>query len=32
VASIELTGKPDRLLHNTLRAATRLPVQMTRAQ
>jgi 4-methoxybenzoate monooxygenase (O-demethylating) len=32
VASIELTGKPDRLLHNTLRAATRLPVRMTRAQ
>jgi 4-methoxybenzoate monooxygenase (O-demethylating) len=32
VASIELTGKPDRLLHNTLRAVTRLPVRMTRAQ
>ena len=31
VASIELTGKPERLLHNTLRAVTRLPVQMTRA-
>jgi 4-methoxybenzoate monooxygenase (O-demethylating) len=30
VASIEMTGKPDRLLHNTLRAVTRLPVQMTR--
>jgi cytochrome P450 len=31
VASIEITGKPDRLLHNTLRAVTKLPVQMTRA-
>ena len=31
VASIELTGKPERLLHNTLRAVTKLPVQMTRA-
>jgi cytochrome P450 len=31
VASIELTGKPERLLHNTLRAVTRLPVEMTRA-
>ena len=31
VASIELTGKPDRLLHNTLRAVTSLPVQMTRS-
>jgi cytochrome P450 len=30
VASIEITGKPERLLHNTLRAVTRLPVQMTR--
>jgi 4-methoxybenzoate monooxygenase (O-demethylating) len=30
VASIELTGKPDRLIHNTLRAVTTLPVQMTR--
>jgi cytochrome P450 len=30
VASIELAGKPDRLLHNTLRAVTKLPVQMTR--
>jgi cytochrome P450 len=30
VASIEMTGKPDRLLHNTLRAVTKLPVQMTR--
>jgi cytochrome P450 len=31
VASIELTGKPKRLLHNTLRAVTKLPVAMTRA-
>ena len=31
VASIELTGKPDRLLHNTLRAVTSLPVQMMRS-
>jgi 4-methoxybenzoate monooxygenase (O-demethylating) len=31
VASIEISGKPDRLLHNTLRAVTKLPVQMTRA-
>jgi hypothetical protein len=31
VASIELTGKPTRLLHNTLRAVTSLPVRMTRA-
>ena len=30
VASIELTGKPDRMLHNTLRAVTKLPVRMTR--
>jgi 4-methoxybenzoate monooxygenase (O-demethylating) len=30
VASIELTGKPERLHHNTLRAVTRLPVRMTR--
>ena len=27
VASIELTGKPERLLHNTLRAVTKLPVK-----
>ncbi len=31
VASVELTGKPERLLHNTLRAVTRLPVRMTPA-
>ncbi len=31
VASIELTGKPERLLHNTLRAVTRLPVKWTRS-
>ncbi len=30
VASIELAGKPERLLHNTLRAVTKLPLQMTR--
>ena len=30
VASIELAGKPERLLHNTLRAVSKLPVQMTR--
>ncbi len=29
VASIELTGTPERLLHNTLRATTKLPVRMT---
>jgi 4-methoxybenzoate monooxygenase (O-demethylating) len=29
VASIELTGKPERLLHNTLRGVTKLPVRMT---
>jgi cytochrome P450 len=29
VASIELTGTPERLVHNTLRAVTRLPVRMT---
>ena len=31
VASIELTGKPERLLHNTLRAVTKLPVKWTRS-
>jgi 4-methoxybenzoate monooxygenase (O-demethylating) len=31
VASIELIGKPDRMIHNTLRAVTTLPVRMTRA-
>jgi hypothetical protein len=30
VAAIELTGEPERLIHNTLRAVTRLPVRMTR--
>ena len=30
VASIELTGKPERLVHNTLRGVTKLPVHMTR--
>jgi cytochrome P450 len=30
VASIELTDNPERLLHNTLRAVTKLPVRMTR--
>jgi cytochrome P450 len=30
VASIELAGKPERLLHNTLRALSKLPVRMTR--
>jgi 4-methoxybenzoate monooxygenase (O-demethylating) len=30
VASIELAGKPERLIHNTLRAVTKLPVTMTR--
>jgi len=30
VASIELAGKPERLLHNTLRAVSKLPVRMTR--
>ena len=29
VASIELAGTPERLLHNTLRAVTKLPVRMT---
>jgi cytochrome P450 len=32
VASIELAGKPHRLLHNTLRAVTELPVQMMRVR
>jgi cytochrome P450 len=31
VASIELTGKQERLLHNTLRAVTKLPVKWTRS-
>jgi cytochrome P450 len=31
VASIELAGKPERLLHNTLRAVAKLPVRMTPA-
>jgi cytochrome P450 len=31
VASIELAGQPERLLHNTLRAVTKLPVRMTPA-
>jgi cytochrome P450 len=31
VASIELTGAPDRLIHNTLRAVNTLPVRLTRA-
>jgi len=30
VATIELAGKPERLIHNTLRAVSRLPVRMTR--
>ena len=30
VAAIELAGKPERLLHNTLRAVSKLPVRMTR--
>ena len=30
VASIELAGKPERLIHNTLRAMSKLPVRMTR--
>jgi 4-methoxybenzoate monooxygenase (O-demethylating) len=30
VAAVELDGKPDRLVHNTLRAVTRLPLRMTR--
>jgi 4-methoxybenzoate monooxygenase (O-demethylating) len=32
VASIELAGKPERVLHNTLRGLTRLPLRMTRVQ
>lgn len=31
VATIELAGTPERLLHNTLRAVTKLPVRMTPA-
>ncbi len=31
VALIELTGKPERLSHNTLRAVTKLPVKWTRS-
>ncbi|MGE0036939.1 MAG: cytochrome P450 [Xanthobacteraceae bacterium] len=31
VASIDLTDKPERMLHNTLRAVTKLPVRMTPA-
>jgi 4-methoxybenzoate monooxygenase (O-demethylating) len=30
VASIELAGEPQRLIHNTLRAVSKLPVRMTR--
>jgi cytochrome P450 len=30
VASIELAEKPERLIHNTLRAVSKLPVRMTR--
>lgn len=30
VASIELAGEPERLMHNTLRAVAKLPVRMTR--
>jgi 4-methoxybenzoate monooxygenase (O-demethylating) len=30
VAAIELAGKPERLIHNTLRAVTKLPLRMTR--
>ncbi len=30
VAAIEPAGKPERLIHNTLRAVTRLPIRMTR--
>jgi hypothetical protein len=30
VAAIELADKPERLIHNTLRAVTRLPVRLTR--
>jgi cytochrome P450 len=31
VSAIELTGKPERLLHNTLRAVSKLPLRMTPA-
>jgi 4-methoxybenzoate monooxygenase (O-demethylating) len=31
VATIELAGEPQRLIHNTLRAVNKLPVRMTRA-
>jgi cytochrome P450 len=31
VATIELDGKPERLIHNTLRAVTKLPIRVTRA-
>jgi hypothetical protein len=30
VAAIELAGEPERLIHNTLRAVTKLPLRMTR--
>ena len=30
VASIEPAGEPERLIHNTLRAVSKLPVRMTR--
>ncbi len=30
VATIELAGRPQRLIHNTLRAVSKLPVRMTR--
>jgi 4-methoxybenzoate monooxygenase (O-demethylating) len=30
IAAIELAGKPERLIHNTLRAVAKLPVRMTR--
>ena len=30
IAAIELAGKPERLIHNTLRAVTKLPIRMTR--
>jgi cytochrome P450 len=32
VATIELAAKPERLMHNTLRAVSKLPVRMTRLQ
>lgn len=31
VRTIEIAGKPERLIHNTLRALTKLPVTMTRS-